>query len=87
MAITLDPATEQRIQRELDRGHYASPAEVIAQALDLLEAEQEWLQIGKSALNERLEESMAQIDRGEGIPGDQLLETLAQRRQSQNPRA
>ena len=41
MAITLDPATEQRIQRELDRGHYASPAEVIAQALDLLEAEQE----------------------------------------------
>ena len=37
MAITLDPATEQRTQRELDRGHYGSPAEVIAQALDLLE--------------------------------------------------
>ena len=83
MAITLDPATEQRIQRELDRGHYSSPAEVIAQALDLLEAEQEWLEISKSALNQRLEQSMAQIDRGEGIPGDQLLKVLAERRQAQ----
>jgi Arc/MetJ-type ribon-helix-helix transcriptional regulator len=34
MAITLDPPIEQRIQRELDRGHYSSPAEVIARALD-----------------------------------------------------
>jgi Arc/MetJ-type ribon-helix-helix transcriptional regulator len=83
MAITLDPATEQRIQRELDRGHYASPAEVIAQALDLLEAEQEWLEISKSALNQRLEQSMAQIDRGEGIPGGHLLQVLAERRQAQ----
>jgi antitoxin ParD1/3/4 len=83
MSITLDPATEQRIQRELDRGHYSSPAEVIAQALDLLEAEQEWLEISKSALNQRLEQSMAQIDRGEGIPGDQLLKVLAERRQAQ----
>jgi len=83
MAITLDPATEQRIQRELDRGHYSSPSEVIAQALDLLEAEQEWLEISKSALNQRLEQSMAQIDRGEGIPGDQLLQVLAERRQAQ----
>jgi Arc/MetJ-type ribon-helix-helix transcriptional regulator len=83
MAITLDPATEQRIQCELNRGHYGSPAEVIAQALDLLEAEQEWLQLSKSTLNRRLEESMAQIDLGEGIPGDQLLQVLAERRQTQ----
>ena len=80
MAITLDPATEQRIQRELDCGHYASPAEVIAQARDLLEAEHDWLELSKPALNALLEESMAQIDRGEGVPGDQLLEVLAQRR-------
>lgn len=68
MAITLDPATEQRIQRELDRGRFSSPAEVIAEALDLLEAENDWLDISKHALSARLEESMAQIDRGEGIP-------------------
>ena len=86
MEITLDPATVERIQRELARGHYGSPAEVIVQALDLLQAEQEWLELSKSALNARLQESMAQIDRGEGIPGDRLLEVLAQRRQAQNLR-
>jgi antitoxin ParD1/3/4 len=86
MEITLDPATEERIQRELARGHYGSPAEVIAQTLDLLQAEQEWLELSKSALNARLQESMAQIDRGEGIPGDRLLEVLTQRRQAQNLR-
>jgi Arc/MetJ-type ribon-helix-helix transcriptional regulator len=80
LAITLDPATEQRLQRELARGHYASPVEVIAQALDLLEAEQEWLEISKSVLNQWLEQSMAQIDRGGGIAGDQLLQVLAERR-------
>jgi antitoxin ParD1/3/4 len=87
MAVTLDPAAEERIQRELERGHYREPAEVIAHALNLLQAEEEWLEISKSALNLRLAESMAQIERGEGIPGDQLLEVLAARRQSQNPRA
>jgi len=29
---------------------------------------------------------MGQIDRGEGIPGDRLLEVLAQRRAAQNLR-
>jgi antitoxin ParD1/3/4 len=82
MAITLDPATEQRIQRELDRGHYRSPAEVIEQALDALQAEEEWLELSKSELNARLEQSMAQIDRGEGISGDRLLDALADRRQT-----
>jgi antitoxin ParD1/3/4 len=80
--LTLDPATEQRIQRELDRGHYREPAEVIAHALNLLEAEEEWLEMSKHALNARLEESMAQVERGEGIPGDAILEVLAARRQT-----
>lgn len=80
MAITLDPATEQRIQREMERGHFASPDEVVSQALDLLDAEHDWMDMDKTALNARLQESIAQIEHGEGIPGDRLLETLAERR-------
>ena len=83
MAITLNPATEQRIQREVELGHYTSADEFVAHALDLLEAEQEWLQISKSALNQRIEEHIAQMDRGEGIAGDQLLQHLAERRKAQ----
>ena len=80
MNLTLDAQTEQRIQRELDRGHFREPAEVIAHALDLLDAEEDWLVNNKAALNQRLRESMAQIGRGEGIPGDQLLDYLAEKR-------
>jgi len=80
--LTLDSATEQRIRRELDRGHYREPAEVISHALNLLEAEEEWLEMSKGALNARLEESLAQIERGEGIPGDKILEVLSAGRQA-----
>jgi antitoxin ParD1/3/4 len=86
MNLALDPATEQRIQRELERGHYSEPAEVIAHALNLLQAEEEWLETKKAELQKRLEESMAQIDRGEGVPGDRILQVLAERRQTCTPR-
>jgi antitoxin ParD1/3/4 len=80
MNLVLDPETEQRIQREMERGHYREPAEVIAHALNLLQAEEEWLEMSKPALNARLQESMAQIERGEGIAGERMLEVLAERR-------
>jgi Arc/MetJ-type ribon-helix-helix transcriptional regulator len=82
MKFALDEATEQRIRRELERGHYREPAEVIARALELLEAEEEWLTSRRLALQARLEQSMGQIDRGEGIPGDRVLEVLAERREA-----
>jgi antitoxin ParD1/3/4 len=84
MNLALDPASEQLIQVELDRGHYSEPSEVVAHALSLLHAEQEWLEASKSALNARLAESMAQIERGEGIPGDRILEVLAERRSARS---
>ncbi len=82
MNLNLDPATEQRIQREIDLGYYSEPAEVIARAVALLEAEEDWLLLNKAAINQRLEESMAQIERGEGIPGDELLDYLAKKRKT-----
>jgi len=80
MAITLDPATELRIQRELDRGHYASPAEVIAQALDLLEAEHEWLTDNRQAIHDHIEESFEAVARGETYTPEQARAILAERR-------
>jgi Arc/MetJ-type ribon-helix-helix transcriptional regulator len=65
MSLALDPATEQRIQREIARGPYREPAELINHALDLLRAQEDWLLRNKEAINERLEESLAQAERGE----------------------
>lgn len=80
MNLTLDPATEQRIQREIDLGHYREPAEVIARAVALLEAEQNWFLQNKDAINQRLEESMAQAARGETHTPEEARRILADRR-------
>ena len=80
MTLTLDAATEQRIQREIELGHYRDPAEVIARALDLLDAEEEWLLRNQEALNQRLDESMAQVQRGELYTGEEARQILAERR-------
>jgi Arc/MetJ-type ribon-helix-helix transcriptional regulator len=40
MTLTLDEATEKRIQREIDLGHYADVSEVVAHAVTLLDVQQ-----------------------------------------------
>jgi Arc/MetJ-type ribon-helix-helix transcriptional regulator len=82
MSLALDPATEQRIQRELDRGPYREPAELINHALDLLRAEEDWLLRNKEAINERLEESLAQVERGEVYTPEEVRSLLDQDRKA-----
>ncbi len=82
MNLPLDPASEQIIQREVERGHYDTPAEVVANSLSLLEDQDLWLSVDKEALNRRLDESLAQIERGEGMTGEQLKAFLNERRAS-----
>lgn len=82
MSLALDPATEQRIQRELDRGPYREPAELINHALDLLRAEEDWLLRNKDAINERLEESLAQVERGEVYTPEEVRGLLDQDRKA-----
>jgi Arc/MetJ-type ribon-helix-helix transcriptional regulator len=83
MAITLDPATEQRIQREVERGHFASPDEVVSQALDLLDAERDWMSEDRQAIHDRIEESFAAAARGETYTPEQARAILAERRTRQ----
>ncbi|HSY35592.1 MAG TPA: hypothetical protein VK814_07580 [Acidobacteriaceae bacterium] len=83
MSLALDPATEARIQRELDRGRFREPAELLAHALDLLEAEtaaEDWLLRNREALNQRLDISFAQSARGDSYSLEQAQTLLAERR-------
>ncbi len=85
MTITLDPAIEQRIQKQLSRGAFAEPAELLAYALDLVEAEaveQDWLLRNKEAINADLERTFAQAQRGEGYSLEESRALLAQHRAS-----
>jgi Arc/MetJ-type ribon-helix-helix transcriptional regulator len=87
MAITLDATTEQRIQRQLDRGAFREPAELLAHALDLVEAEamhEDWLLRNKEAINADLDESFAQATRGESYSLEEAKAHLAKRRTARN---
>jgi Arc/MetJ-type ribon-helix-helix transcriptional regulator len=80
MAITLDPAIEQRIQRQISRGAFAEPSELLAHALDLVEAEEDWLLQNKEAINAALDQSFAEAARGEGCSLEEFEATLAESR-------
>lgn len=85
MVITLDADIEQRIQRQLDRGAFREPADLLAHALDLVEAEatqEDWLLRNKDAINADLDESFAQAARGEGCSPEESRALLAERRAS-----
>ncbi len=77
MTLTLDSRLEKRIQQRIEDGSHGEPSEVIDHALDLLEADETWSDAEKAELDQRLTESMAQIQRGEGIPGHKVREVLA----------
>lgn len=77
MNVSLDQMTEQRIQREMERGHFHSPEEVIAQALSLLEEQQEWLLSNRDDIRDRIEASFEQVQRGEYLSGDDARSKLA----------
>jgi antitoxin ParD1/3/4 len=80
MTLTLDPATEQLLQQELATGRYREPSELIAHALDLVKAERADLVTRRAEIIARLEESIAQADRGEGVTGEELRARFAARR-------
>ncbi|HZL27745.1 MAG TPA: hypothetical protein VFC39_14565 [Acidobacteriaceae bacterium] len=87
MAITLDPALEDRIQRQLDRGAFREPADLLSHALDLVEAEGDWLYQNREAINASLEETFASAERGEGYSPEESLALLAQNRSARKSRA
>ena len=39
MNVSIDQTSEQRIKREIELGHFKNPEEVIAHALELLDAQ------------------------------------------------
>jgi Arc/MetJ-type ribon-helix-helix transcriptional regulator len=83
MAITLDAATEERIQRQLESGTFPGPTELLAHALDLLEEEkaaEDWLDRNMDTINADLEETFAQASRGECFSPEKSRALLAQHR-------
>ena len=79
MNIQLKPELEQIIQTQIATGRYASAEEVISKALKLLlewdKGYQQWVE----ETRQKVEVAIEQLDRGEGIDGEVVVERLREK--------
>ena len=68
--------SEALIQQRLRSGGFESVEDVLFDALEIQGEREAWLQENKEAINAKIERGLAQLDRGEGVPGDGLRKRL-----------
>lgn len=85
MNIILNPKLENLLQKQLTSGKYASPDQVIEEALHLLDKRNQydhWVE----EIREKIDLAAAQLDQGNGIDGkiaiNQLREQLHQAKEA-----
>ncbi len=83
MNLTLKPELTEFIQQEILMGKYASPDEAIEAALHLLKSknstDQAELALRErlaAELREKIDSAAAQLDRGEGLNGEDVIAEL-----------
>lgn len=72
-----DPALEARIQKQLQATGSASVEEVLLRLLETQEEQDRWLSENRDSINAKIKHGIGQLNRGEGIPEDQLDSHLA----------
>ncbi|MGA8540329.1 MAG: hypothetical protein WB566_12575 [Terriglobales bacterium] len=71
------PEIEALIRQRLHSGPFESVEDVLFDALEIQREREAWLQENKDAIGAKIERGVGQLDRGEGIPGDELRTRLA----------
>ncbi len=67
-----DAALEARIQKQLQATGSGSVEEVLLRLLETQEEQDRWLLENREIINAKIRRGIEQLDRGEGIPEDQL---------------
>lgn len=75
-----DASSEARIRKQLQATGSSSVKEVLLRLLDTKEEQDRWLLGNKDKINAKIRRGIGQLDRGEGIPEDQLDAYLAKLR-------
>ena len=70
------PGIEELIQQRLHSGAFKNVEDILLDALEVQKEREVWLQENKSAIEQKIERGLAQLDRGECIAGDQLRARL-----------
>ncbi|HXZ20213.1 MAG TPA: hypothetical protein VEG63_09705 [Candidatus Acidoferrales bacterium] len=72
-----DPALEARLRKQIESSGAASVEEVLLRLLETQEEQDRWLALNREAIEAKIRRGIEQLDRGEGIPEDQLPAYLA----------
>jgi hypothetical protein len=72
-----DAALAARIQKQLQATGSANVEEVLVRLLETQEEQDRWLLENRDTVDSQIRRGIAQLDRGEGIPEDQLDAHLA----------
>ena len=72
-----DTALQARIQKQMQATGASSAEEALLRLLDTQEEQDRWLMENRAAIKAKICRGIEQLDRGEGIPEDQLDAHLA----------
>lgn len=76
MNISLTPEQEQFIQEKLNSGKYETADELISEAFRLLEERDKHYEKWVEETRKKVAVGIAQLDRGEGIDGEEVFKEL-----------
>ncbi|MDJ0797059.1 MAG: type II toxin-antitoxin system ParD family antitoxin [Calothrix sp. MO_167.B12] len=79
MNIQLKPELEEIIQAQIATGKYADAEEVISKALKLLLEWEKGYQQWVEETRQKVDVAIEQLDRGEGIDGEVVIEKLREK--------
>lgn len=72
-----NPTLQARLQKQLEATGSGTLEEVLLHLLDTQEGQDNWLTDNRQFINAKIQLGIEQLDRGEGIPEDELDEYLA----------
>ncbi len=72
-----DADIQARFQRQMEVSGSASAEEALLRLLEAQEEQDRWLREKREFINAKIQRGIEQLDRGEGIPEDQLDAYLA----------
>jgi hypothetical protein len=72
-----DAKLEDRIQKQIQSTGSSSAEEVLLRLLETQEEQDRWVLESREAIRSKIRLGVDQLQRGEGIPGDQLNDHLA----------
>jgi antitoxin ParD1/3/4 len=79
MNVSLTPELEKLVTQKVDSGLYQSASEVIREGLRLLDDQDRLRELHLNEVRKKIQTGLDQLDRGEGIPGDQAYAQMKQR--------